>query len=238
MDPFTIAGLGLTAVKGIADLIGGAKQPDPEEIYRKRLAEAMSYLNNAFSGFEIAARTGAERQLAQARRIGGRQQAQLNYTGGPEAFTSSAEASITDRLDATMQDIRAQKTASIANLQVQGLDFPIITKPNAWQTLGAVAGTAGAIAGGVGLMGMSNKNTEDLNAQLEKSVNSVTSSLGGQTQLEGSMNRMGDYGAPAPKSNYAYNSLIFGSAGGPQQNAPLSFSRRYSPIPFSSGRRY
>lgn len=189
MDPLTIGALAATGIGGLANLIGGIGQPNPEEIQRKRIQDALAYINDLFSGMNFEARTAANANLRQVRQLGARQAAAAGYTGGAAPFTSPGEASISARLDTALENIRNSKGSAAAQVRLGQLDFPIINKPNAWQYLGTLFNTGGKVAA---TMGAINSMPGDTNYEFDSGLKRLT----GQTALDGAKNRVGDVMSP------------------------------------------
>ena len=224
MDPVTIAAI-LSGGSAIANLIGGLGQKDPEKIYQERVKAALEYLQNAFSGYEISARSRAAEDVGQAQRIGARQAASHGYTGGAAPFTSPAEASISARLAQTLESIRNSKTLSLANVKMSGLDFPIINKPNAFQYVGQLLSSGSDIMGTIA-KGQAAEKAMSVSDDFHNYMSGASSRLTGQTKLDGLLNRIGDIGAPAKGTDYASNFFTFGDPFRPSKvQSPLYFGR-------------
>lgn len=135
--------IGFQAGKALLGLLGGNE--DPEEIYQRRLNEALKYINQYFGKEENLIRTRGERDLSLARQSGARQAAAIGYTGDVGSFTAPQESSIGQRIQDAIESLQATKAREVSQLQTGKLNLPIYQKPNFFDYAGAAVGAAGDI---------------------------------------------------------------------------------------------
>lgn len=210
--------IGFEAGKALLGLFGGNE--DPEEIYQRRLNEALKYINQYFGKEENLIRSRGDRDLAIARQSGARQAAAVGYTGDVGSFTAPQESSIGQRIQDAIESLQATKSREITQLHVGSLNLPVYQKPNFFDYASAAAGAAGNIYSTYQQNQDLMRSNKDYYDTLFKTMSDTFGA--GRTSAEGSINRN------LPSEN-SFRSPVEGSG--------VGSDRDYASIYFSRGRK-
>lgn len=189
MDPFLIP-IAFEGGAALFDALANANRPDPEEIYKQRIGEAISYVKNYFSSLRNKEVNRAKSESALAREMGAREKASQGYSGSVN-FASARESSVADRLQQMLESLGSSELGAIASIQTSGINRPINVQPNAFDYLGALAGAGAKISGQKALSDYQNTLTTQSN---EGWKDMFKSSLGQNpmSQSIGQYNTLGD----------------------------------------------
>lgn len=220
--------LGIEAGSGLLNLLGGifGGGPDPEEIFKMRMDLARKATERYFSDQEARIRKMAMRDMSVARQRGGREAAALGLTTTASSFTAPLEGQVNRTLSQQLDSLLAQKSASLANLQAEGLNFPIIQKPNALQYGGQLLGSLSQVLQKKNALDQGAFNANDYIDALYNRYMSAGMGTGmGQNQTMSQINRLASLGdslpynpspgtgVPSRPVNWASQYFTFGNAG-------------------------
>lgn len=191
--PFPIIPVAFEAGRALMGILGSENQQDPSEVYQQRLEQALNAVRGYFTQEEIGLKQDARTDTARAQIRGAREKAATGYTGSVSAFTAPAEGSIAERLQRSIQQLKAQKARSVSDIRIAEAQAPFYQKPNTFDYLGAGLGAAGQIyaanTAGENALKLEQMRTQGLKEAMQGSLSSFMGK-GGQTPFDGDVNRL------------------------------------------------
>lgn len=188
------------AGKALFDVLANADRPDPEEVYKQRVNEAIGFVKDYFGSLRSKEVNRSRTESALAREMGAREKASQGYSGSVN-FASARESDVADRLQQMLESLGSSELGAVANIKTQGINRPITAQPNTFDYLGALAGAGGKISGQKALMDyqseMDTKSTDDWMKMLKKSTASTSM---GQDPMNQSIEQFGKLGEGSFKS--------------------------------------